>query len=165
MPVVEVESEDDDGGISDFVAAEGANTRVATNMREDIDAELREMIEGFGADKGYQLRVVRTSPKKWEGVTIEGHIGTFEEWQDEDDLKSMFGGGTYQLKVYRPNAKGSWQYFRAVSIKIAGKPKGEGIEEEKHAPIDYGPMEDNSLGAQAMDTMKQLVADARSNKN
>jgi hypothetical protein len=159
---MEVDLEDEEDV---YEVASGANTRVAQGMREDSDQELREMIEGFGADKGYQLKIIRTAPKKIGSTTIEGHIGTFEEWQTEEDLKSMFGGGTFQCKVFRPNAKGSMQYFRAVSVKIAGEPKGEGVP-VKEMPQQFERFASEGDGAvdTAMSTMRALIEDSRSNK-
>jgi hypothetical protein len=138
-----------------------ANTKVAIANRETEDTELLEHIAGFGMDRGYEVRVYRTSPKKWKGISIEGHLGTFDEWMTEEDLKALYGGGTLQLKIHRPNAKGSMQYLKAVSVKLPGPPRGEGIEEEEEvlpATMFEAPVaEDSILAQQAMSTMKELI--------
>jgi hypothetical protein len=155
MPVIPIQITDDEQPVS------VANTKAAVANRESEDSELLEHIAGFGMDRGYEVRVYRTSPKKWKGVSIEGHLGTFDEWMSEEDLKAMFGGGTLQLKIHRPNAKGSMQYLKAVSVKLPGPPRGEGVEEEEAAvlamPYDQAPAEDSVLAQQAMSTMKELI--------
>lgn len=154
MPITNIQSDDDNEDLG------VANTRAAVSAREDDDAKLLEMIASFGADKGYEVRVYRTSPKKWEGVSIEGHLGTFEEWLSEEELKQLYGGGTFQLKIHRPDAKGRMQYLKALSIKLPGPPRGEGIdpkEEPQQVVYDATPAEDSILAQQAMRTMKELI--------
>lgn len=151
--------------VEDLGGAAASNTRAAVEMREADDISMREMIDGMGANQGFELRVYRTSPKKWGSppVSIEGHVGTFNEWMGEEELKGLFGGGTLQLKVYKPNAKGALTYFKAVSVKLPGKPKGEGIEEPVDVtPVfDHAPAEDSGAVTQAMDMMAKLVEDGR----
>lgn len=142
---------------------ESANTKAAVSMREQDDADLREIIEGFGADKSYELRVYRRAPKHWgkDNVSIEGHLGTFDEWLSEEELEQLYGGGTYCLKVHRPNGNGSMIYFKSVTVKVPGRPKGKGIDEDEDQRdhmIDYGPPpEDTGAVSQAMATLKDLV--------
>jgi hypothetical protein len=154
MPVMHVAEEDPEPRTI-------ARTKAAVNARESEDTELLDMIAGFGANKGYEVRVYRTSPKKWEGVSIEGHLDTFEEWQAEDDLKALYGGGTFQLKIHRPGANGRMEYLKAVSIKLPGPPRGQGVEEKEdmspQVMYDAGPAEDSILAQQAMSTMKELI--------
>jgi hypothetical protein len=144
-----------------------ASTKAAVQHRATEDNELLEHIAGFGTDRGYEVRVYRTSPKKWKGVAIEGHLGTFDEWMSEEDLKQLFGGGTLQLKIHRPNAKGSMQYLKAVSVKLPGPPRGEGIEDDEPAILYEAPSnhEDNTIAQQAMDTMKEMVDKAEKGGN
>jgi hypothetical protein len=137
-----------------------ANTKAAVAHRETEDNELLELISNFGMDRGYEVRVYRTSPKKWKGVAIEGHVGTFDEWMSEEELKQLFGGGTLQLKIHRPNAKGAMQYLKAVSVKLPGPPRGEGIETDDEPTTIYeasATTEDSVLAQQAMSTMKELI--------
>ena len=151
MPVIQVRSEED---------VPAANTKAAVAQREKDDTELLDMIADFGADRGYEVRVYRTSPKKWKGVSIEGHLATFDEWQTEEDLKAMYGGGTLQLKVHRPDGKGRMQYLKTMSIKLPGPPRGEGIEDDEPAVVyeaDQSSNEDSLLAQQAMRTMKELI--------
>lgn len=152
MPIIPVRDDDDEQGPA-------ARTKVAVAARENEDTELLDMISGFGADKGYEVRVYRTSPKKWEGVSIEGHLDTFEEWQSEEDLKSMYGGGTFQLKIHRPGGNGRMEYLKAVSVKLPGPPRGQGIDEKEEPQViyDHAPATDSALSQQAMRTMKELI--------
>jgi hypothetical protein len=154
MPIMNLEEDDKNIPV--------ASTKVAAAARENEDTELLDMIAGFGADKGYEVRVYRTSPKKWEGISIEGHLDTFEEWQSENDLKSMYGGGTFQLKIHRPGKNGRMEYLKAVSVKLPGPPRGQGVDtKEEEAQVIYespSSSEDSSiLAQQAMSTMKELI--------
>lgn len=154
---VEVEEDKD--------AATGASTKVAVAMREKDDQELLDHIAGFGMDKGYEVRVYRTSPKKWKGISIEGHLNTFEEWMNEEELKALYGGGTLQLKIHRPDSKGRMQYLKTTSIKLPGPPHGEGIEDDEPSVVDMGPSEESgNVATHAMDTLKDVIGDLRENK-
>ena len=142
----------------------GVQDNIAWDYRENDDMSLRDMLDNLGADKDIQVKVIRTQPKKWKGVSIEGHLDTYEEMQSEEELKAMYGGGTYQLKVFRPDGKGSMRYFKAASIKVSGEPKLPGEKEEVQAFIPSGPTEDAGAVSQAMSTMEKLLSDMRNDK-
>lgn len=159
----EIPSMQEEVVVSEVEAAPAPVTRVVSNEREKSDADLLDMIAGFGADKGYQLKVGRTAPKKIGAVSVEGHLDTFEEWQSEEDLREMYGGGTYQLKIFRPDGKGSMKYLKSASVKISGEPHGQGIPKKEPEVIDYGPSADEG-SSQALDMVAKLVEDSRNAK-
>jgi hypothetical protein len=152
-----------------------ANTKAAKSMREQDDMDLREIIESFGADKAFELKVIRRKPKQHKGVDIDGHLDTFDEWVTEEELQQMFGGGTYTLKVYRPNAKGSMVYFKSATVKLPGPPKGKGIDSDDddddddhrggphyfQSPASY---DDPGVVSQAIGTLKDVIEHERNSK-
>lgn len=149
-----------------------SNTRAAKAMREQEDMDLRELVESFGAEKSYELKIIRRKPKQHNGVNIEGHLDTFEEWVTEEEIADMFGGGTYTLKVFRPNAKGSMVFFKSATVKIPGPPKGPGIgnrddddDDDRGGPHFYPQMnmqqEDPSVVSQAISTLQGIIETQR----
>jgi hypothetical protein len=138
-------------------------------MREQDDLELAEIIDSLGADKAFEIKVIRKKPLQWGNppVNIAGTLETFDELINEAEIEELFGGGTYSLQVMRPNGKGSMVYFKSVTVKIPGKPHGKGIEddrdEDRFDPRDFAPQEDTTLAGQAMITMQKLLADQTEN--
>ncbi len=159
MPPVTMVEEDD--------SQSGASTKVAADMREQEDDNLLNIINALAGEKSYEVRVYRTEPRKWNTppVNVTGHLETFTEIPSEEELKLAFGGGAYALKFFRPDAKGSFTYFRQVTLKLPGKPHGVGIDAPESTVMDYGPpAEESGAVSQAMTTMQQLVADQRNDK-
>ena len=156
--MIEVEDVSDDPTNGEIAAAQ---TRTARDMREEADMDLRELIESLGGTEDVEFRVYRRAPKMFEGIAMEGHLETFHEMVTEEELKRRFGGGTYQVKIFRPNARGAMVHFKAKSVKIPGNPDMTHYrpkkEEEPPAFIDYGGHESDTLAAQALSTMKELV--------
>jgi hypothetical protein len=165
-PMIEKIS-DEDG----FDDAPPASTRAARQMREADDISLAEAMEGLGGDTEVEFRIYRTYPKKAkiDGILtdITGHLHTQVDLPTEDELKQMFGGGTYQVKAHRPNAKGTMTYFKAKSVKVSGPPSLDMYQtkssEPAIAPISATSSGDSELASQAMNTMKQLIDDAKQN--
>jgi hypothetical protein len=71
--------------------------------------------------------VLREEPRLWRGKNIKGFIDEFSEPIGEAELKELFGGGTYCVQIQKRQGRG-WEFFRQRTIKIAGDPKGYGIE-------------------------------------
>ena len=142
---------------------QSANTRAAKNMREQDDLDLKELVDSFGTDQAFEVKLIRRKPKMWNGVHIEGHLETFDEWLPEEEIAEMYGGGTYTVKICKPNAKGSMVYFKSGTLKLPGPPKGPGIKEEDEDkdgnvvfshPSSY---EDPSVVSQAISTLQGII--------
>lgn len=141
-----------------------ADTKIAVGMREQGDSDLRDLISGIG-EESYEIRISRRMPRTWivngQQMSIEGHLGTFTELPTEDDLQQMYGGGTYCLKLLRPNKKGSMVYFKSSTVKLPGQPKGAGITEPAGAKPEA---EDAGVVVQAMTTMKELINEQKNSQ-
>jgi hypothetical protein len=84
---------------------------------------LREWEEAIGGRPEFRVEISRIEPKVWEGRRIDGKLGTVDDLPDVEDLQADYGGGTFSLKVKRPDGKGRYVYAVTRTVKIAGPPK------------------------------------------
>jgi hypothetical protein len=106
--------------------APAAAGTTAKQMREEDAGSVREWIDSLAGEGLVKVAIIRKRPEEYNGTTTGGSLETREERVDEDYIRDVWGGGTYQLKVSIPKPDGGWQYFRARTIKIAGDPKMHG---------------------------------------
>lgn len=99
-------------------------SNAAQQLREEADQSLMEYLGSLAADVPIKVAVIRKVPKTWAGRTIEGTLDTYEEPISEEQIREMYGGGTYALKIQRRDVRtGNWRHFTQRTIKIAGDPK------------------------------------------
>lgn len=106
--------------------------------------------------KSIKVHVHRVLPKQWNGHNIHGKLETFEEPIGEDEIKEMYGGGTFRIQVMVVGKNGKFEYIRGGNrtIRIAGDPiipKGSVIG------VGSAATDTEALAKQAMTTMRELV--------
>ncbi|MHA1961404.1 MAG: hypothetical protein ACW99U_14375 [Candidatus Thorarchaeota archaeon] len=69
------------------------------------------------------LKLNRSFPKLWEGITINGFIEDVYEPIDEHWLAERWGGGAYQLDVYQRDSTGRSRKVGTKFVEISGMPK------------------------------------------
>jgi hypothetical protein len=131
--------------------ANGGKPALSTKQKNAIKREFKEVPEQsigdymerlLGAGVPVRVVVVRDRPKEdANGVSITGTIDTFDEALEVEDIKELYGGGSYRLLFHLMNAKGSWEYASARTVKISGPPKilhgapkGHGSDETSENP-------------------------------
>ncbi len=111
--------------------AERSSSQVARALREGENKTLRELIESFGPEGGYQVHLLRKEPR--EARDASGKMvksdGFLDSWEnpstpiDEKYIQKHFGGGTYELKFKERKSTGSgWQYAGQKVVHISGDP-------------------------------------------
>lgn len=105
-------------------------------IREQSDQSLLDYLEGMQGESAIRVTVVRETPKTWKGRNIEGTLETFDEPISEDEIRELYGGGKYKLRIQTPNAKGSYVYAAHRTVKIAGDPKLSHMAIEDAKPTD-----------------------------
>lgn len=143
----------------------GTTTR---QMREEDDRSLREWIDSLCGDSAVRVSIIRKKPDRGpNGEQIGGSLETVEERPDEDYIRETWGGGSFQLKIQKPNGNGNWQYFRARTIKLAGPPKMNGqvlvagvTGGAPAAVVDAGG-DDNDLTKTVLSTMQRTMERAQ----
>lgn len=103
------------------------HSKVVKDMLEDDALDLREWIDGLAGDGSVRITIRRKKPMLGpNGENIVGSLETVDERIDEDYLRDVWGGGTYEIRVFKPNGKGNWEYFKTRTLVIAGEPKMQG---------------------------------------
>jgi hypothetical protein len=102
-------------------------------------ADVREWLHGLAGDTAIRVTIRRKRPKNWKGHNVAGSLETVEEFIDEEYIRDTHGGGTFELRVQKQNAKGNWQYFTARTIEIAGPPKTDGLAEDDDGQVVAAP--------------------------
>lgn len=104
--------------------------------------------------KSIKVHVHRVLPKQWNGHNIQGKLETFEEPIGEDEIKEMYGGGTFRIQVMVVGKNGKFEYVRGGNrtIRIAGDPILP-----KGSVIGSAATDTEALAKQAMTTMRELV--------
>lgn len=126
-------------------------------LREDRDVSLLEYLRSFSDTRAIQVRVVRKTPKTWNNHTISGNLDTHDEPLSEEDIRDLYGGGKYHLKVMAQNDKGSWVHAGHRTVEISGDPKVAGIVEEKRN-------DESRVVDQAISAYKDLIQMQRDQK-
>jgi hypothetical protein len=107
-----------------IVEIEDKETPVERQLRSEDDLSLMAYLSELSADVPMKVTVIRKVPKAWGGRNIDGSLETFDEPISEEQIREMYGGGTYQLKIQRrDNKTGNWRHFTSRTIKLAGDPK------------------------------------------
>lgn len=73
---------------------------------------------GPDPDGGSVIRVVRTHPTEWEGIRIQGYLGTLPPGEGIDYLLHKYGGGRYSVQQFKGQ-----KYIQARSVTISGPPR------------------------------------------
>jgi hypothetical protein len=124
-------------------------TQAQKKLRAHEDQSLFDYVQSLTEEFPVRVTVIRKFPKAWRGHSIEGTIETFEEPIAEETIKDLYGGGTYAIRIQRPNDRGNWVYFANRTIKIAGDPiiRGMVSEDSDHG---NGHRESPSVVTEAM---------------
>ncbi|MBT8452997.1 MAG: keratin [Deltaproteobacteria bacterium] len=126
-------------------------------MREEDAGTVRDWIDSMAGEGLVRVSIIRKRPDEFNGKPTGGSLETVEERIDEDYIRDVWGGGTFQLKVMIPKPDGGWQYFRARTIKVAGDPKMHGQEIFPPGFAQQQPAEASSdpLASQAFSAMER----------
>lgn len=102
-----------------------AETRLRNRIEEDLEDFYGAL--NFGSDS-HSVMIERLEPKMDDdGEPISGHLGTFHEKMEVDDVKAKFGGGYYKLTLRGPDSRtGRGTRIKGSKhIRIAGPPKAK----------------------------------------
>lgn len=95
-----------------------------------------------------QIRLHRVNPQAWQGRSIKGFLDSYDTPVDEEQIRNLWGGGTYTLKVMRRTDNGGgWVYFTSTTVDIAGDPRVDNLPGRvpetgggKHAAPEESPL-------------------------
>lgn len=77
----------------------------------------------LGSNPEFFLRVVRTKPKRWQGIDTAGFITNLAGIRvDEQYIAQSFGGNEYKLQLYGPDPRGKEDVEGRVVIKELTEP-------------------------------------------
>lgn len=142
-----------------------APSRSAVEQSNEDDRNAIDWLRSVGTGTALKIKLSRISPKVWDGHQIGGHLADFDEPFAEEEIRSRFGGGKFQIKVEKLTPKGNWQYGGARSLEIAGDPK---LSREFHGSVDKDPApvifpparEDDGMARKAMETLERIAQDS-----
>ncbi len=108
--------------------AERRETKAMAELRNNTDTALKEWMEGLSPNGGVKVRVMRTSPKIWQGMNVGGSLMTYDHYIDEEWIREHHGGGNFMLEVRRPRTNGTgWVIAGSRAIQIAGDPRTDDV--------------------------------------
>lgn len=152
-PELEVEPEEEKPKAKVKAAKETAPPpapKVSPIMREIQNADdmaLREYLESIGPEGSVRVSISRVEPDRirvdGKDYKVEGHLGTYAEFLDEERIADLHGGGKYHLKITRKGPTGSFNYYANRTVKIAGEPKIDKlpVNPKETAPVSAAPAE------------------------
>ena len=107
-------------------SSKGGRPKKPTISMEDLQSKYLPQIHG----ESWQVQVIRREPNVYQGVKVRGLLGVFNEPVDRSDILNTFGGGTFQIAIYKPRDDGAHGY-QAVKFSemfdISGVPKVKGV--------------------------------------
>ena len=128
-------------------------------MAEEQEKEARTVVQWLRqlgiSGKQMQLGLYRIKPAQYMGVDTAGFMRTFTEEIDEEQIKAMFGGGKYQIKLNLPDEKGVFRVATAHSFEIAGPPKLP--DDDLGARAKHEPREDSTVVKSVLETMSRQL--------
>lgn len=132
--------------------------RTVGNADEERAAQsLMDWLRGLGdIGSDFQICIYRKEPRMWLGKSIEGYIERHNEKIDEEQIREMYGGGTYNVQLKLPDPKGTYQFFKSHVLRIAGDPKLKDSGPMANAPTN----EAQAPVKQAMEVMVDQVRQA-----
>ncbi len=111
--------------------AERGDSKVRKALENAENKSLRDLIEAFGNEGGYQVHITRKEPDEAPDtsgkiVKCAGFLKTYENPTkpiDEEFIARVYGGGVYELKFKerKPNGSG-WMFAGQRTVPIAGHP-------------------------------------------
>lgn len=140
---------------------------IMKNIRDKEEGGLRDWLMALGPGGVYRIALNRMEPKRvrdvvtGQEVTTEGHLRTYDEFIDEDEIKREWGGGKYHLKVLQQTAAGSFRIKNHRILTIAGEPRLDNLTRGAAAPPTtvpmVGPREEPSVVKAALDMMSDQL--------
>jgi hypothetical protein len=147
-------------------AAKPGAAEKAFKEREDQDAI--SWLQSLGPMGSMKIQLYRVKPEwgtyRGQRIEIEGSCETYDRPISEADIKADYGGGTYDLRVLKPNARGSFEFFRSKRLKIAGPPRMEKHVEDLPPPETAQGSESVTLSQQAMSVVTKVLQEEREKK-
>jgi hypothetical protein len=103
--------------------------RRASTMKESGYDEIDQLIQELdpGATTRVYMTITRIDPKVWKGRKIEGYLDKIDRHVDIQEMKDLYGGGTFDIKFFGPrkfkdgSIKGN-KIITSRRIVIAGDP-------------------------------------------
>lgn len=151
--------------------ADRPNEKLSSTMRkirDDEEQSLKAWLDTIGTQGAFKVQLRRVEPETcWDprqakNVKAKGYLGTFDHTIDEGYIAREFGGGTFALRVTRPDASGSYQYEKGLhrTIEIAGEPRIDRLP--SNAPPVAAPTgnqaESGTVVQHALDMMERMVS-------
>jgi hypothetical protein len=122
---------------------------VLKQLRLSEDMSLKEMVDQFGTDGSFSIRISRKWPEfitdaTGKKVQVNGYLTKVDQAIDEAWLQEHFGGGTFELLFRQKDAKGKYVKDGSFSrtYTIAGEPS---LTELPRAP-GYMPSQPQQQG-------------------
>lgn len=136
-------------------------------IRDDEEQSLKAWLDTIGTQGAFKVQLRRVEPETcWDprqakNVKAKGYLGTFDHTIDEGYIAREFGGGTFALRVTRPDASGSYQYEKGLhrTIEIAGEPRIDRLPSNAPAPPQTAPANGEGTGVvqHALSMMERMV--------
>lgn len=150
--------------------ADRPNEKLSSTMRkirDDEEQSLKAWLDTIGTQGAFKVQLRRVEPETcWDprqakNVKAKGYLGTFDHTIDEGYIAREFGGGTFALRVTRPDASGSYQYEKGLhrTIEIAGEPRIDRLPSNAPAPPQAAPSSAEGTGVvqHALSMMERMV--------
>jgi hypothetical protein len=138
--------------------------RTTDILPQDFDIFIETLAPG--SESGIYLTVTRVAPVLYKSKDIQGYINRFDEPITAQQIKELYGGGTYDIAIMGPRKqkdgtmKGN-QFLSRKRMKISGNPILEVEEESKSS--QKGPS-DPDIVQQTLNAQSDMVKQTREDR-
>lgn len=143
-----------------------SNTDFVRDMHNADDRSVRDWIDSLAGDDEIKVTITRKKPTLGSrGENIAGVLETVEDKIDEDYIREQWGGGDFQLKVQTLRPDGTFKYFRARTVKLAGPAKMQGkvvqAVDEASPAVSVAASDESPLAERAFGAMERAAREAQ----
>jgi hypothetical protein len=148
-------------------AKEVVRERVSRPLADQRDADQRAVLDWLNAiapQGPVKVRIERRAPRNGpNGENICGVLETVEDRIDEEYIGEQWGGGTFMIQSYLPNAKGGFAFGPARQLRLAGPPKMHGrvLAGEAPAAVAASPAGGDPLADRAITGFERIADQER----
>jgi hypothetical protein len=135
----------------------GRPPKAITDGIEKDTRTIVDWIRGLGnLGPNFKIQIFRLEPAHYMGTKLSGFIRSFDSMVDEEQVKQMYGGGKYQVKLLLPDDTGRYVVRKYHNFEISGPPRME--TDPNREPPPAAPKEESSVAMKAMEVLSSQVS-------
>lgn len=140
-------------------------TPALTERRRKEDESISNWLGALkGSGAAIRVSVARLRPNMFMGKNTKGFIETVPDTLSEEQIKQMYGGGTYELRVTKRNEQGAYVYWGGTTVEVEGDPRVDVLANQQGTGMQQ-PGAGDQIVTKAMGIMERELESAREYRN